>query len=99
MVLLHSYSPRIGGRGLFVSVLEAKRLIMKTYSMLIQWSEIDQVFVVTIPEFIGRVMMPCTDGQTYEDSARSGLEVIETFLEIWNEEGQPLPEPQGLVAA
>ena len=72
---------------------------MKNYSMLIQWSEIDQVFVVTIPEFIGRVMMPCTDGQTYEDSARSGLEVIETFLEIWNEEGQTLPEPQRLVAA
>jgi antitoxin HicB len=69
--------------------------MMKNYSMLIQWSEIDQVFVVTIPEFIGRVMMPCTDGQTYEEAARSGQEVIETFLEIWQEEGQPIPEVRG----
>ena len=69
------------------------------YSMVIQWSDIDQIFVVTIPEFVGRVMMPCTEGNTYEEAAQSGLEVIETFLEIWNEEGQPLPEPQGLVAA
>ena len=69
------------------------------YSMVIQWSDIDQVFVVTIPEFVGLVMMPCTEGQTYEEAARSGLEVIETFLEIWQEEGRPIPEPQGLVAA
>lgn len=74
--------------------------MMKTnYSMLIQWSEIDQIFVVTIPEFIGRVMMPCTEGNTYEEAAQSGLEVIETFLEIWEEEGKPIPEPRGLVAA
>lgn len=69
------------------------------YSMVIQWSEIDQIFVVTIPEFVGRVMMPCTEGNTHEEAVQSGLEVIETFLEIWTEEGQPIPEPQGLVAA
>ena len=62
------------------------------YSMVIQWSEIDQIFVVTIPEFFGRVMMPCTEGQTYEEAARSGQEVIETFLEIWQGEGQSIPE-------
>ena len=60
--------------------------------MLIQWSDIDQIFVVTIPEFIGRVMMPCTEGNTYEEAARSGQEIIETFLEIWQEEGQSIPE-------
>ncbi len=73
---------------------------MKTnYTMIIQWSKIDQIFVVTIPEFVGRVRMPCTEGNTYEEAVQHGLEVIETFLEIWTEEGQPLPEPQGLVAA
>jgi predicted RNase H-like HicB family nuclease len=64
------------------------------YSLLIQWSEIDQIFVVTIPEFIDRVMMPCTEGKTYEEAARSGQEVIETFLEIWEEEGRSFPEVQ-----
>ena len=73
---------------------------MKTnYSLLIQWSDIDQIFVVTIPEFVGRVMMPCTEGNTYEEAAQHGLEVIETFLEIWAEEGQSIPEPRALVAA
>ncbi len=66
------------------------------YSMLIQWSEIDQIFVVTIPEFIGQVMMPCTEGNTYEEAAQHGLEVIETFLEIWEEEWKSIPEPRAL---
>lgn len=69
------------------------------YSLLIQWSEEDKIFVVTIPEFIDRVMMPCTHGKTHAEAAQHGLEVIETFLEIWEEEGQPIPEPQSLVAA
>jgi antitoxin HicB len=69
-----------------------------TYSMLIQWSEIDKIFVVTIPEFSDRVSMPCTEGHSYEDAAQAGLEVIETFLEIWEEEGKPIPAPQGLGA-
>ena len=66
------------------------------YSMLIQWSDKDKIFVVTIPEFVGRVMMPCTEGNTYEEAAQSGLEVIETFLEIWEEEGKSIPEPRAL---
>ena len=70
---------------------------MKTnYSMIIQWSEIDRIFLVTIPEFVGRVRMPCTEGNTHEEAAKHGLEVIETFLEIWEEEGKSIPEPRAL---
>jgi predicted RNase H-like HicB family nuclease len=70
---------------------------MKTnYSMIIQWSDVDQIFLVTIPEFVGRVMMPCTEGNTHEEAAKHGLEVIETFLEIWEEEGKSIPEPRAL---
>lgn len=73
---------------------------MKTnYSMIIQWSDVDQIFVVTIPEFADRVRMPCTHGDTHEDAAQAGLELIETFLEIWEEEGKSIPEPRALVAA
>ena len=67
-----------------------------TYSMLIQWSDLDKIFVVTIPEFADRVMMPCTHGDTHEEAAQQGLEVIETFLEIWEEEGKSIPEPRAL---
>ena len=71
--------------------------MMKTnYSMIIQWSEIDQIFLVTIPEFVDRVRMPCTHGDTHEEAAKHGLEVIETFLEIWEEEGKSIPEPRTL---
>jgi predicted RNase H-like HicB family nuclease len=70
---------------------------MKTnYSMIIQWSDVGQIFLVTIPEFVGRVSMPCTEGDTHEESAKHGLEVIETFLEIWEEEGKSIPEPRAL---
>jgi antitoxin HicB len=64
---------------------------------LIQWSEINKIFVVTIPEFSDRVRMPCTHGDTYEEAAKHGLEVIETFLEIWEEDGKSIPEPQDFV--
>jgi len=69
------------------------------YSMLIQWSDEDKFFVVTIPEFTDRVMMPCTHGDSYEDAVQAGQEVIETFLEIWAEEGRSIPAPQSLVMA
>ena len=50
--------------------------MMKTnYSMIIQWSEIDQIFLVTIPEFVDRVRMPCTEGNTHEEAAKHGLEI------------------------
>lgn len=34
------------------------------YSMLIQWSEEDTAFLVTLPEWEGRVYNPVTHGDT-----------------------------------
>lgn len=59
------------------------------YSMLIQWSEEDQVYVVTLPEF----HRAKTHGTTYETAARSGREAIELLVETYREEGRPLPAP------
>ena len=63
------------------------------YSMLIQWSEEDHAFLVTLPEFTN-VIMPCTHGKTYEEAARNGAEVIELLVEDYQAEKHPLPEPQ-----
>ena len=60
---------------------------MSQYSILIQWSDEDQLFLFTIPEFNDdlrsvedhRVIMPCTHGQTREAAIRNGEEVIETL--------------------
>jgi hypothetical protein len=45
---------------------------MNQYSLLIQWSEEDQLFLVTIPEFSEQVIMPCTHGKTREEAMRNG---------------------------
>lgn len=50
--------------------------------------------MVTIPEFSDRVLMPCTHGKTREAAIRNGEEVIEMYLEAWQEEGEVLPEPK-----
>ena len=59
------------------------------YSMLIQWSDEDQVYVVTLPEFGGCM----THGETYEEAARMGLEALESLIEVYQADGWPLPEP------
>ncbi|AFZ42996.1 Uncharacterized protein family UPF0150 [Halothece sp. PCC 7418] len=72
---------------------------MNQYSMVIQWSEEDQLFLVTIPEFSDRVMMPCTHGKTRQEATHNGEEVIEMYLSAWKNEGQSLPEPSTLQIA
>lgn len=65
---------------------------MNRYSMLVQWSEEDRLFLVTMPEFSDRVLMPCTYGKTREEAIRNGEDVIEMYLEAWESEGEPIPE-------
>jgi predicted RNase H-like HicB family nuclease len=72
---------------------------MNQYSMLIQWSEEDQLFLVTIPEFVERVVMPCTHGKTREEAIRNGEEVMEMYLEAWQADGEIIPEPSLLQVA
>lgn len=72
---------------------------MNRYSMIVQWSDEDQLFLVTIPEFADRVIMPCTHGETREAAIRHGEEVIEMYLEGWQEEGALIPEPSILQIA
>jgi len=65
------------------------------YSLIIQWSEEERLFVVSLPEFTD-VMQSCTHGHTYEEAAKHGQELLETLIEIYQEDGKPLPEPQTL---
>ena len=45
---------------------------MSRYSMIVPWSDQYQLFLVTIPEFGDRVVMPCTHGKTREEAISSG---------------------------
>jgi predicted RNase H-like HicB family nuclease len=67
---------------------------MNHYSLFLQWSEEDQLFLVTIPEYSDRVIMPCTHGKTREEAIHHGEEVIEMYLEAWEAEGETIPQPR-----
>jgi predicted RNase H-like HicB family nuclease len=67
--------------------------------MVIQWSSDDRLFLVTIPEFADRVVMPCTHGKTREEAIKNGEEVIELYLDAWEMEGESIPEPRMLQVA
>ena len=60
------------------------------YSMLIQWSDEDQVFIVSLPEFGPHCK---THGSTYEETAKMGQECLETIVDAYQHWGTPLPEP------
>jgi predicted RNase H-like HicB family nuclease len=72
---------------------------MSRYSMIVQWSDEDGLFLVTIPEFGDRVVMPCTHGKTRSEAIHKGEEVIEMYLEAWEAEGESIPEPRTLQIA
>jgi len=63
---------------------------MLRYSMLIQWSNTDNTYIVTVPELPG-----CkAHGDTYEEASKHGREVLEQLLEGSEKLEMPLPEPR-----
>jgi len=68
------------------------------YSMVIEWSEEDQCYVVSLPEFT-QTMQPVTDGQTYEEAAKQGQEALDSLIDFYQAEGWSLPQPQTLQLA
>ncbi len=65
------------------------------YTIVIQWSEEDQCFVVFLPEF-ENVMQPVTHGETYQEAFNNAQEVLELLVDSALSEGQLLPEPKQL---
>jgi len=63
------------------------------YSMVIQWSDEDQAYMVSIPEFPGNF----THGETYEEAVKQGRDLIESLIMWAEQDGKPLPEPQVFV--
>ena len=64
------------------------------YSMLIEWSEEDQAYLVILPEWADRVIMPATHGRTYNEAVQQGQEVLEMLVESAKQDGEPLPTPK-----
>lgn len=64
--------------------------------MVIEWSDEDQVYAVSFPEFGD---LAHTHGKTYEEATRMGEEALELLVETYLQEGQPLPQPRTFAAA
>ena len=43
------------------------------YSLIIQWSDADQLYLVTLPEFSTIAMQPCTHGTTYQEAVQNEI--------------------------
>lgn len=69
---------------------------MPHYSMIIEWSDEDQVYIVSFPEWGD---MTHTHGDSYEEAVRNGQEVLEDLVAIWHDEGRALPEPRVFAAS
>lgn len=61
------------------------------YSMMIEWSDDDQVYVVSLPEWGDLVH---THGVTYEEALQRGKELIEGLVAGRQQSGEPLPRPR-----
>ncbi len=62
--------------------------------MLIQWSDEDQAFLVTLPEWADRTLGPVTHGETYEEAVRDGRDALDAPIASARKHGEPLPQPR-----
>ncbi|KPQ40460.1 MAG: type II toxin-antitoxin system HicB family antitoxin [Phormidium sp.] len=61
------------------------------YSILIQWSEEDNCYLASLPEW-GEFAR--THGDTYEAALKNAKDVLEDLVFAYNEIDKPLPTPQ-----
>ena len=67
----------------------------KHYSMEIKWSDEDQAFLVSLPEWTDRIIggPAVSHGKTYEEAVRRGHEALEALIASTLKHGEPLPNP------
>ena len=84
-------APVSGTRSPASAARRANERLTCHYSMQINWSDEDEIFVVTLPEFGPYAK---THGATYEEAAQMGREVLELLVALYDDEGRHLPAPE-----
>ena len=69
------------------------------YTMLIQWSDEDDAYLVSFPEWEGIVFNPITHGDTYGEAVSNGEEALEGLIVSLTQHGEPLPERRPVLSA
>ena len=65
------------------------RISPSHYAMAIEWSDEDQVFVVTVPDLEGCM----AHGHTPQQAAKEAQIAIGLWLRVAREQGRPIPPP------
>ena len=63
----------------------------RTYELIIDRSQVDDCFVVEVPELPGCM----AEGATYGEAVANAEEVIGEWVATARELGRPIPEPRG----
>ena len=66
------------------------------YSMVIERSDEDQVYIASLPEWGDLVH---THGATYEEALQRGKELIEGLVAARQQQGEPPPRPRVFAGA
>lgn len=60
------------------------------YTIVIQWSDEDECYIVSLPEWGDYCH---THGDSYEEALKNAQEVLELLVDTYTEDGKALPEP------
>lgn len=63
------------------------------YAMLIEWSKLDDAYVVSFPEWERAGMLANTHGATYTEAAQRGEEMLAALIAGAQATDEPLPTP------
>lgn len=63
------------------------------YSMLIRWSDEDQAYIVSFPEWEAAGHSGHVHGKTYQEAAQHGEELLDNLMEWAKQDGDPIPPP------
>ena len=63
------------------------------YSMVIEWSDADQAYLVMLPEWSDRIIggPAVTHGDTYEAAVKRGQQALEALIASATKSGEALP--------
>jgi predicted RNase H-like HicB family nuclease len=62
------------------------------YSMVIEWSDEDQAYIVSFPEWERAGLIGHTHGASYAEAVLRGEEMLRFLIESAQADGDPIPE-------
>jgi predicted RNase H-like HicB family nuclease len=67
------------------------RIPPERYELIIYWSDVDQAYIVEVPELPGCM----ADGGTYQEAVSNAETIIREWIETAQQLGRAIPEPRG----